>query len=61
MTPMVAIAPPSIPPCEVPIKVAMLIAMGPGVDSAMPIKSSSWASLSQSLARTVSFIIAIIP
>ena len=43
-TPIVAIAEPKIPPCSLPMKVAMLIAIGPGVTSLKPIISMKWAS-----------------
>ena len=46
-TPSVAISAPGKPPCDDPIKVAILIASGPGVDSETATKLRNSASVSQ--------------
>ena len=46
-TPIVAISAPGKPPCDEPIKVAILIASGPGVDSETATKLRNSASVSQ--------------
>lgn len=53
-TPRVAKNEPNKPPCDEPTKVAILIAIGPGVDSDTAIKLSISSSVSQPLAMQVS-------
>jgi hypothetical protein len=60
-TPTVAHKAPKIPPCELPTKVAIFTAIGPGVDSAMPIKLDNISSESHPCEETSSFKRAIIP
>jgi hypothetical protein len=60
-TPSVADNAPQKPPCDEPTKVAILTAIGPGVDSATAIKFNSSFSVSQPLARQSSLIREIIP
>ena len=55
-TPNVANIAPKNPPCEEPTKVAILTAIGPGVDSATAIKLSSSPSVSHPCARQSSRI-----
>ena len=60
-TPRVAAAAPARPACEEPIKVAMLTASGPGVDSDTAIKFRKSDSESQPYCRTFSRISEIMP
>ena len=60
-TPSVAKNAPSSPPCEEPMKVAMLTASGPGVDSDTAIKLKNSLSVSQPCESTVSRTSEIIP
>lgn len=53
-TPVVAKSDPKIPPCVEPIKVAIFIASGPGVDSETAIKFINSLSDSQPFDKTVS-------
>ena len=60
-TPSVAKNAPIKPPCVAPIKVAIFIAIGPGVDSDTAIKLINSSSVSQLLATTDSCMSGIIP
>ena len=60
-TPSVAQNAPSTPPCDAPMKVAMLTASGPGVDSDTAMKLRNSASESQPLSRTFSRMREIMP
>ena len=60
-TPSVARIAPRKPPCDEPTKVAILTAIGPGVDSATAIIFSSSSSVSQPCIKTFSRIREIIP
>ena len=60
-TPSVAQSAPSTPPCEEPMKVAMLTASGPGVDSDTAMKLRNSASESQPWSRTFSRMREIMP
>lgn len=59
-TPMVERSEPNIPPCVEPINVAILMAIGPGVDSDTAIMFNNSSSVNQLLERTSSFISGII-
>ena len=61
ITPRVATKLPKTPPCELPINVAILTAIGPGVDSATAMKLSNSDSVSHPCDKTVSLITDIIP
>ena len=60
-TPSVAHSAPAMPACEEPIKVAMLTASGPGVDSDTAMKLRNSASVSQPLPSTASRTSEIMP
>lgn len=60
-TPSVAQSAPGTPPCDAPMKVAMLTASGPGVDSDTAMKLRNSASESQPLSRTFSRMREIMP
>lgn len=60
-TPIVAASAPKTPPCDEPIKVAILTAIGPGVDSDTAIKLISSSSVSQPDDSTSSRISEIMP
>ena len=60
-TPSVARSAPRKPPCDEPTKVAILTAIGPGVDSATAIILSISSSVSQPYIKTFSLINDIIP
>ena len=60
-TPSVAQNAPGTPPCDAPMKVAMLTASGPGVDSDTAMKLRNSASESQPLSRTFSRMREIMP
>ena len=60
-TPNVARSAPKKPPCDEPMKVAILTAIGPGVDSATAIILSISSSVSQPYIKTFSLINDIIP
>ena len=60
-TPSVAHSAPQKPPCEAPMKVAILMASGPGVDSDTAIKLRNSPSVSQPCPKTVSRTSEIMP
>ena len=60
-TPSVARSAPKKPPCDEPMKVDILTAIGPGVDSATAIILSISSSVSQPYIKTLSLINDIIP
>ena len=60
-TPSVAHSAPQKPPCEAPMKVAILMASGPGVDSDTAIKLRNSPSVSQPCSKTVSRTSEIMP
>ena len=60
-TPSVAHSAPQKPPCEAPMKVAILMASGPGVDSDTAMKLRNSPSVSQPCPKTVSRTSEIIP
>ena len=61
MTPSVATSAPKKPACAEPMKVAILTASGPGVDSATAMKLRNSSSVSQAFSSTVSRMSEIMP